>query len=130
MAVVFVVALPTLAKASDRFVETKSVVSAEFVKISDTEAKIILTMQEKWHTNANKVTMDFLIPTEVTGLQKTISYPAGEMLDTPLGEISVYSDKTTIHLPLTPRDKILKLTAQACNGATCYPPSEWIFEAK
>lgn len=130
IALALVVILPGFVQAADKPFETKSVISAEFTKISETEAKITLSMPENWHTYAHKVTMDFLIPTEVTGLRTTIQYPAGEILDTPLGPISVYSDQTIIPLTLTQPDTALKLVAQACQRSTCYPPSEWIFNIK
>lgn len=123
-------AFPGLSMAQTGIFETKSVVSADFKKLSDTQAEIILTMQDKWHINAHQVTMEFLIPTEVTGGKAAVVYPQGKMIDTPLGQITVYDDQTVIPIELSPDDAELKLKAQACDGATCYPPSEWIFNTK
>ncbi len=121
---------PNPSKAQIDTFETRSVLSATFEKISDTKAQITLSLQAGWHINANQVTMDFLVPTEVMGAKAAIEYPKGKMIDTPLGQLAVYEDQTIISITLSPDDAELKLKAQACDGSTCYPPSEWIFNTK
>lgn len=113
--------------------ETNSVVKAEYRQNSPTTGEVLLTMKEGWHVNANPASMDFLIPVEITLPQDPqalqTSYPVGHAIVTPLGDLVVYSETVSIPVTLKKEQKSgsITLTAQACDGSTCYPPSTWEF---
>lgn len=113
--------------------ETKSVVKAEYNQISPTTGEILLTMKEGWHVNAHPASMDFLIPVNITLSQDPeslqASYPKGHAIQTPLGDLMVYSETVSIPVVLKakPTSDTITLTAQACDASTCYPPSTWKF---
>ncbi len=113
--------------------ETNSVVKAEYKKITATTGKILLTMKDGWHVNAHPASMDFLIPVNITLSQapQTLQafYPKGHPIETPLGDLMVYSETVSIPVVLKEEAKSgsLSLTAQACDGSACYPPSTWDF---
>lgn len=113
--------------------ETNSVVKAEYKENSATTGEIILTMKEGWHVNAHPASMDFLIPVNISLSQKSeslqASYPKGHAIETPLGNLMVYSETVSIPVVLKEEQKSgsISLTAQACDGSTCYPPSTWNF---
>jgi thiol:disulfide interchange protein len=79
--------------------------------------------------------MDFLVPTEIKSADDSknlgikVDYPASQIMDTPLGKIAVYSGKTEIPFTIkeVKQNQKISLTAQACDGKTCYPPSTWDF---
>lgn len=124
------------AKAQTEMFETKSVVKAEFNKTTATKGKIVLTIKDGWHVNANPASMDFLIPVEITLSEnpQTLDafYPVGHTIETPLGDLMVYSETVSIPVTLKEEKKLgfIALTAQACDGSTCYPPSTWKFPIK
>ena len=109
--------------------ETRAVVSADLIRGADGTVNVVLTMDKNWHVNANAITMDFLIPTTVEPETLNPDYPAGKMLDTLFGDIAVYSGEVKIPVSFDNVDQsdTIEVTAQACDGATCYPPSTWDF---
>ncbi len=121
------------APAQAQTFETSSVVKAEYKQNSATTGEMLLTMKEGWHVNAHPASMDFLIPVNIT-LSKDpqslqVSYPKGHAIETPLGDLMVYSETVSIPVILKEEQKLdsITLTAQACDGSTCYPPSTWKF---
>lgn len=110
--------------------DTRSVVKADIVKTDATSGKVIFTIQEGWHVNANPSSMDFLIPTKIEVADQTksidVTYPEGHKVETPLGTLLVYSNETTIPFKVNGEiPEAISLTAQACDGQICYPPSTW-----
>lgn len=104
---------------------------------SDTKkiVEITVDIEDGWHLNANPASLDFLIPT-VADIQTDqpsevkVAYPDAEKYTTPLGEIDVYSGEAKITATITSKQPIdetkmrLLLQVQACQEATCYPPSQ------
>lgn len=97
--------------------------------------RITLEMEEGWHINANPASLDFLIPTvvDIQTKQKSIlnvTYPEGHKMKTPLGTIDTYEGTMEITATVESGEPIdvSKIRAlvqvQACQGATCYPPSQ------
>ncbi len=114
---------------TDNF-DTRSVVDASLTKADTATGKIILKINDGWHVNANPASMDFLIPTEIvtsdTSKLTEVTYPIGHEVETPLGLMRVYSNETAIPFKIEGRfPESVSLTAQACDGKTCYPPSTW-----
>lgn len=134
LSLVFFLLFSTYAQAET--FETNSVVKAEYIQNSATTGEVLLTMKEGWHINAHPASMDFLIPVNIT-LSKDpqslhVSYPKGHAIETPLGDLMVYSETVSIPVVLKEEQKpdSITLTAQACDGSTCYPPSTWNFPLK
>lgn len=131
LSLIFLVLFSVQAKA-EAF-ETNSVVKAEYKQNSATTGEMLLTIKEGWHVNAHPASMDFLIPVNITLSQDPqslqISYPTGHLIKTPLGDLMVYSETVLIPVVLKQeqRSDFISLTAQACDGSTCYPPSTWNF---
>lgn len=97
--------------------------------------KITLEMEDGWHVNANPASLDFLIPTVVdiqTAGQSelNVSYPDGHKMETPLGSIDTYEGRVEITATVEAKEPIdvsqirALVQVQACQGATCYPPSQ------
>ena len=93
--------------------ETNSVVKAEYKENSATTGEIILTMKEGWHVNAHPASMDFLIPVNISLSQKSeslqASYPKGHAIETPLGNLMVYSETVSIPVVLKEEQKLKQL---------------------
>ena len=121
--------IPTKVQA-EKF-DTKLVVDAYYKQNDTTSGVVFLTIKEGWHVNANPSSLEFLIPTEITVPDKPksidVSYPEGHKVVTPLGELKVYSEEISIPFLIKSGEmpEVVSLTAQACDGQTCYPPSTW-----
>ncbi len=98
-----------------------------------------MTIEAGWHTNSNRPTFDYLIPTELelelpAGWKAaSVSYPEGEMesfafADQPL---SVYAGEVelpaTVSVPADARPGTVPIAArlsyQACDDRSCLPPT-------
>lgn len=121
-------------------IETEVKLSQNVVPAGDTvAAAVVMNIEEGWHVNAHKPTLDYLIGTELkignqAGLTVTgIQYPkserfsfafAGEPLDVYHGSAPVF---VTLRAPpeLEPGSYSLKgsLRVQACDDKSCLPPS-------
>lgn len=102
------------------------------------EIAVVVRIMAGFHMNANKVSLDYLIPTTLTATlpagfkEIETSYPEGKTLklgfsDTPL---SVYTDSFTVRMklsagsdaPLGKQSLPFSLRYQACNDTSCLPP--------
>ena len=83
-----------------------------------------LEIREGWHVNANPASLDFLIPTQITGRVRKIRYPSGEPLRFAFADeqLRVYSSEAVIRGELDEEKASLDLTYQACDERRCLPP--------
>ncbi len=83
-----------------------------------------LEIREGWHVNANPASLDFLIPTQITGPVRKIRYPPGEPLRFAFADeqLRVYSSEAVIRGELDEKTASLDLTYQACDERRCLPP--------
>ena len=103
-------------------------------------AAVVLDIDEGWHANAHKPTLEYLIGTALTtnapeGVTvDTTEYPEPEMFSFSFAgnqKLAVYSGRTPIFLTLRiapslqPGRRVLKgsLRIQICNDSVCLPPS-------
>ncbi len=100
---------------------------------------LILTVEENWHINSNKPTLDYLIPTTFSLIPKEgylltdIRYPEGKLTTLEFAEeqLSLYEDTVVIFftIQVSPSLKYgtdtleATLTVQACNNSICKAPS-------
>jgi len=98
-----------------------------------------MQIEEGWHVNSSRPTLDYLIPTRVTfpaldaGQVVDVAYPEGHLVElkfAPGEKLSVYEGKTTIRATIRPpadtppgrTEMPGRLTYQACSDKTCLPP--------
>ncbi|MDR8390480.1 thioredoxin family protein [Aliifodinibius sp. S!AR15-10] len=132
--------LPAQPAGSAGKVEVEVKLSQNVVPAEDTaKAAVVMHIEEGWHVNAHKPTLDYLIGTElkieehpgftVSGIQ----YPeserftfafAGEPLDVYQGDAPIFFTLATSH-GLAPGSYPLtgNLRVQACDDKSCLPPS-------
>ncbi len=86
--------------------------------------EVRLEIAEDWHANANPASMEFLIPTRVTGPVRSVAYPVGEKLRFAFAEqeLAVYSGEITITGQAAAAANAVRLTYQACDDERCLPP--------
>ena len=98
----------------------------------------VMVIDRGWHTNSNRPTFEYLIPTKIevrlpaNWTEATIEYPAGEMKTFAFADqpISVYEDEVALFVTFTVPERQttgsvaveLELTYQACDDRSCLPP--------
>jgi thiol:disulfide interchange protein DsbD len=106
---------------------------------SETRVAVVMDIQEGWHINANRPTLDWLIGTELSvelasGWRLAdITYPPAKVFRFAFAddELAVYEGESPIFLTLAvPSDAATgtvsfggRLRVQACDDQTCLPPS-------
>ena len=90
------------------------------------DARVLVEIRNGWHVNANPASLEYLIPTAVSGSIRELVYPAPEMLEVEFAEIplAVYSDGVEILGELEPGTRSVKMLYQACDDRRCLPPTE------
>lgn len=85
-----------------------------------------LQIRSGWHINANPASLKYLIPTEVQGKVRRVTYPEGEIFqfDFAKDELAVYSGNISIAGEVDPKETSLRLVYQACDDRRCLPPVE------
>jgi hypothetical protein len=83
-----------------------------------------LAIGEGWHINANPASLDFLIPTEVSGRVRSVAYPKPERLRFSFAdqELEVYRGQAKIRGEVEEAATVIELTFQACDDRRCLPP--------
>ncbi|HLE22198.1 MAG TPA: protein-disulfide reductase DsbD domain-containing protein, partial [Vicinamibacteria bacterium] len=83
-----------------------------------------VTIREGWHVNAHPASLRYLIPTEVRGDVRKLTYPEGEDFKFAFSEesLSVYSDTVSIRGEIDPQESELRLVYQACDDRRCLAP--------
>ena len=86
--------------------------------------EVRLTLRPGWHVNANPASLDFLIPTEVQGDVRNVTYPRGEAFKSQFTEevLNVYSGKVDIRGEAREGRGSILLRYQACDDRRCLPP--------
>jgi len=131
---------PSSIESKDKVSVQAHIVHGGSTEISKT-VKITLEIEDGWHINANPASLDFLIPTavDIQTEQKSdlnISYPDGHKMETPLGSIDTYEGAVDITATVEAKEPIdvskmrALIQVQACQGATCYPPSQIVKNIK
>jgi uncharacterized protein YyaL (SSP411 family) len=92
--------------------------------MGSTGFRLTLKVKGGWHINANPASSPYLIPTEVKGALRNVSYPPGKsrtfaFSDEPLlvydGELAIEGEWSSPPTPLT-------LVYQPCDETRCLPP--------
>jgi thiol:disulfide interchange protein DsbD len=121
-------------------VQTTVNIESESVKPgADIRVAVVMNIQDGWHINSNRPTLDWLIPTELTltlpdGISQTnIQYPPSKTFKFSFAddELDVYEGDAPIFLTysvdagLAPGSYPIdgRLRVQACDDMTCLPPS-------
>jgi uncharacterized protein YyaL (SSP411 family) len=83
-----------------------------------------LEIREGWHINANPASLEFLIPTRVTGPVRKVRYPPGDPLRFAFVDerLQVYSSRVAIRGEVDEKTGSLELSYQACDERRCLPP--------
>jgi hypothetical protein len=130
----------TLALAIDRYhreveppLETlaMSVVEARAELVPGSQRfRVVLEFASGWHVNANPASSPYLIPTEVRGGVRDVTYPAGKAMTFSFSDraLSVYDGKVSIEGELGPGVTSLDLVYQACDDTRCLAPVERALE--
>jgi uncharacterized protein YyaL (SSP411 family)/cytochrome c biogenesis protein CcdA len=99
---------------------------------------IEMDIEEGWHVNSSRPTLEYLIPTKVSfpgsdeGMVIDLAYPSGVMVELKFAgdRLSVYEGVTTIRATIRPpmdspqgiAEFPSRLTYQACSDTKCLPP--------
>ena len=83
-----------------------------------------VTIGEGWHVNAHPASLRYLIPTEVRGDVRKVTYPEGEDFKLAFSEelLSVYSGTVSIRGEIESRESRLRLVYQLCDDRRCLAP--------
>ena len=122
----------TLALAVERYHEVPptslealadSVVAAR-VETASPGSRVLLVVKEGWHINANPASSPYLIPTEIHGGARTVSYPSGKSMTFEFSQepLSVYDGEVAIEVELERDATELTLVYQACDDTRCLSP--------
>ncbi len=122
----------TLALAVERYHEipeislealAASVVTAR-VETASPGIRVLVVVQEGWHINANPASSPYLIPTEIQGEVRRVSYPPGKPMTFAFSKepLSVYEGEVAIEIEPEPGATKLTLVYQACDYTRCLSP--------
>jgi uncharacterized protein YyaL (SSP411 family) len=122
----------TLALAVERYHEVlptsleslaASVVAAR-VETASPGLRVLLIVKEGWHINANPASSAYLIPTEIQGDVRNVSYPPGKSMTFAFSEqpLSVYDGEVAIELEPERGATEFTLVYQACDDTRCLSP--------
>jgi hypothetical protein len=122
----------TLALAVERYHEVlptsleslaASVVAAR-VETASPGLRVLLIVKEGWHINANPASSAYLIPTEIQGDLRNVSYPPGKSMTFAFSEqpLSVYDGEVAIELEPERGATEFTLVYQACDDTRCLSP--------
>jgi uncharacterized protein len=86
--------------------------------------RVFLRVKEGWHINANPASSPYLIPTEIQGSVRNVSYPPGKPMTFAFSEapLSVYDGEVAIELEIERGATELTLVYQACDDTRCLSP--------
>ena len=122
----------TLALAVERYHEgpatslealAASVVEA-WVETTTKGFRVSLVVKPGWHINANPASSPYLIPTEIQGAVRNVSYPSGKSMTFAFSKepLSVYEGEVAIELEAERGATELTLVYQACDETRCLSP--------
>ena len=122
----------TLALAVERYHEAPAT-SLETLAASVVDARIettspgfrvYLVVKGGWHINANPASSPYLIPTEIQGNVRNVSYPPGKSMTFAFSKepLSVYDGEVSIELEPERDATELTLVFQACDDTRCLSP--------
>jgi hypothetical protein len=86
--------------------------------------RVFLRVKEGWHINANPASSPYLIPTEIQGSVRNVSYPPGKPMTFAFSEapLSVYDGEVAIEVETEGDATELTLVYQACDDTRCLAP--------
>jgi len=86
--------------------------------------RVLLTVKGGWHINANPASSPYLIPTEIQGEVRNVSYPPGKSMTFafPKEPLSVYDGEVEIELEADRHATAVTLVYQACDDTRCLSP--------
>jgi hypothetical protein len=122
----------TLALAVDRFHEGPGT-SLEALAATTVDARIeaappgfrvLLVVKRGWHINANPASSPYLIPTELRGDARNVSYPKGKSMSFAFSKepLSVYDGEVTLEGEASGDANEVILIYQACDETRCLSP--------
>lgn len=139
------IAAPAQKKETDYVKFEKAEVAGDPAAGSRVTATLIFKIEPGFHTQSNKPSEDYFIPTvlkldPVAGIKAgEIKYPAGkeEKVEGLAKPLSVFDKEFAVTVPLAisaqatlPATLTGTLTYQACKGAVCFPPKKLKVEVK
>jgi uncharacterized protein YyaL (SSP411 family) len=86
--------------------------------------RVFLVVKEGWHINANPASSPYLIPTEIQGDVRNVSYPPGKTMTFAFSKepLSVYDGEVAIELEAERGAAEVTLVYQACDDTRCLSP--------
>jgi uncharacterized protein YyaL (SSP411 family) len=100
-----------------------SVVAAR-IETSANGFRAVLAVKEGWHINANPASSSYLIPTEIRGEVRGVTYPPGESMTFAFSKepLSVYAGEVEIVFQAGSEAPKVTLVYQACDETRCLAP--------
>jgi hypothetical protein len=85
---------------------------------------VLLVVKEGWHINANPASSPYLIPTEIQGEVRNVSYPPGRSMTFAFSKepLSVYDGEVEFELEADRNAAGVTLVYQACDDTRCLSP--------
>jgi uncharacterized protein YyaL (SSP411 family) len=86
--------------------------------------RVLLVVKEGWHINANPASSPYLIPTEIQGEVRNVSYPPGRSMTFAFSKepLSVYDGEVEFELEADRNAAGVTLVYQACDDTRCLSP--------
>jgi len=83
-----------------------------------------LEIRDRWHVNANPASLEFLVPTEISGAVREVRYPPGRSIAVRFAdaELDVYKSRVEIRGEVRATHEPVRLTYQACDDSRCLHP--------
>jgi uncharacterized protein YyaL (SSP411 family) len=122
----------TLALAVERYHEVSAIslealaASVVLARVETTSPgfRVLLVVKEGWHINANPASSPYLIPTEIQGDVRNVTYPPGRSMTFAFSKepLSVYDGEVAIEVEAGPAAADVTLVYQACDDTRCLSP--------
>jgi uncharacterized protein YyaL (SSP411 family) len=86
--------------------------------------RVFLVVKEGWHINANPASSPYLIPTEIQGDVRNVSYPPGKSMTFAFSKepLSVYDGEVMLEGEANQDAAAVTLVYQACDDTRCLSP--------
>ncbi|HEY7699395.1 MAG TPA: hypothetical protein VIE88_13320, partial [Vicinamibacteria bacterium] len=86
--------------------------------------RVLLLVKRGWHINANPASSPYLIPTEIRGDVRNVSYPPGKSTSFAFSKepLSVYDGEVTLEGEASGDANEVILIYQACDETRCLSP--------
>ncbi|MEJ2084604.1 MAG: thioredoxin domain-containing protein [Acidobacteriota bacterium] len=114
----------TIERLARDVVTAKIEIAADPTQEAWRDFRVTLEIRDGWHVNANPASLEFLIPTEVSGKVRQVRYPPGKSIAVRFAdaELDVYESQVEIRGQTRASEEPVQLVYQACDDSRCLPP--------